>query len=102
MKRYKSIHLCIHRRPSSWQCSLLRGLDPADLQQDPVAAKRFSDRLAPIIGNLVQVHDGIIRGERIRPETPMVEFLIESWVIPSDGRGPSRAYGLMNHRLRVE
>jgi hypothetical protein len=72
---------------------------PTDLQDDPVAAKGFLDRLAPIIGNLVQVHEGLFRGGCVAPETPLVDFLIQSWAIASDGRGPSRAYGLIDHSL---
>lgn len=97
------VHLRIHNDQStSLQCSLISGLVPTDLQEDPVAAERFFDRLAPIIGNLVQVHEGLSRGECVPPETPRVNFLIRSWAIASDGRGPSRAYGLINHSLRAD
>lgn len=47
--------------------------------------------MGPIIGNLVDVHEGILRGERIIPQTPMLDLVIDSW--KSDGDCIS--YGLM-------
>jgi hypothetical protein len=76
-------------------------LKPTDLQEDPVAAKKFYERLKPIIGNLVEVHDGIMSKERIAPVTPTMEFSIESWNVVTRGQ-QSRAYGLTDHKFILE
>lgn len=51
--------------------------------------------MGPIIGNLVDVHEGILRSERIAPQTPMLELVIDSW--KSDGDGIS--YGLVGVKV---
>jgi hypothetical protein len=73
----------------------LQGLKLADLQEDSDAAKKFAGRLKPIIGNLTDVHNGILRGVRITPDTPLLEFTIKSWKISETERG----YGLVDHRI---
>ena len=72
------------------QCSLLRGLEPADLREDPDSLAEFTERLSPIIGNLLEVHRGIDRGEIICSETPMLKLTIDSWK-----NSDSISYGLM-------
>jgi len=72
----------------------LEGLEPKDLHEDGDAFHEFSKRLEPIIGNLVDVHEGILSGKKITTITPMLEFSIDSWNISADG---VIAYGFMNY-----
>jgi len=72
-------------------CSLLRGLEPADFRENMEALELFTEYLRPVIGNLLEVHNGIERGEVIAPETPMLKFVIDSWKNPD-----SISYGLMD------
>jgi len=71
--------------------SLLRGLEPADLREDLESLEELTERLSPVIGNLLDVHSGIERGEFIASETPMLKFVIDSWKNPH-----SISYGLMD------
>jgi hypothetical protein len=66
-------------------------LDPADLREDPESLEAFKGRISPIIGNLVDVHEGILRGERIAPQTPTLDLVIDSWKSDED----CISYGLM-------
>jgi len=86
----------IHLSVCDEKCSLLEGLQPANLQDDLDAKQKFTERIGPIIGNLVEVHDGRMRGVRIAPDTPVLKFTIESWDI-SIGDRPTRAYGFVKH-----
>jgi hypothetical protein len=69
-------------------------LEPADLRGDPESLEEFTERLTPVIGNLLEVHRGIERGEFIASETPMLKFTIDSWKNPD-----STSYGLMDLEL---
>jgi hypothetical protein len=70
-------------------------LKPTNLKHDAAAAKSFSDKLKPVIGNLVEVHNGILQGVRIAPDTPWLEFTIESWT----GQHSPRAYGFVDYKV---
>lgn len=75
-----------------FKCSLLQGLPPVDLYDDQQALDRFKDHLMPLLGNLVEVHDGIDRGEVIAVDSPEVMFTIDSWQL-----GEDRGYSLVEH-----
>jgi len=78
----------------SEDCSLLRGLEPVDLRENPEFLEEFMGRLSPVIGNLLEVRRGIKRGEFIESETPMLKFVIDSWKNPD-----FITYGLMDHEV---
>jgi hypothetical protein len=66
-------------------------LEPADLREDPESLEEFTQRLKPIIGNLLDVHRAIERGEIIIPKTPMLKLTIDCWRNPD-----AISYGLMD------
>jgi hypothetical protein len=66
-------------------------LPPVHFYDDQQALERFKKRLIPLLGNLVEVHEGIEREEAIAVESPEVMFTIESWEINGD-----RGYSLVD------
>lgn len=59
---------------------LLEGLEPTILLDDPEAARRFSERMKPLIGNLVDVHNGILEEkDLIEPSGQVLTLTVDSW-----------------------
>lgn len=63
-------------QPSN-KCSLTKDLGEGS-EEDYI--KGLSDRLAGILGNLVQVHEGAERDHFIEPETAETKFTILGWL----------------------
>lgn len=74
---------------------MLRGLEPADLRDDPESLKVLKDRLKPFIGNLVEVHDWDAGGGKITTDTPSLNVVIDCW----KGEEDTVCYGLMDVSL---
>lgn len=69
--------LCIYGQGQ--QCTLLRHLEPSDLHEDLKSLEELKRRLEPFIGNLLEVHDGLPRGELISAKTPTLKMGIDCW-----------------------
>ncbi|KAG1893695.1 uncharacterized protein F5891DRAFT_962533, partial [Suillus fuscotomentosus] len=76
------------------ECKLLFGLPPVDLEADKEAFLRFRTRLQPIIGNLIEVHDGYATDEDLPVVTPTLRCTVRSW----SAKG-QRWYGLLECTL---
>ncbi|KAJ7709492.1 hypothetical protein B0H17DRAFT_1324419 [Mycena rosella] len=74
---------------------LLAGLPAVILGEDPDAARIFSERLKPLLGNLVDVHDAMLMKQVKEPNGPMMTFTIDSWKA-EDG---DVVYGLLDYQL---
>ncbi|KAJ6618805.1 hypothetical protein B0H10DRAFT_2028043 [Mycena sp. CBHHK59/15] len=72
---------------------LLDGLERVVMRDDPDAARRFHERLKPLIGNIVDVHEGMLRKEVIEPSGPMLTLTVDNWKT-EDG---SVVYGLQDY-----
>ncbi|KAJ7096456.1 hypothetical protein C8R43DRAFT_1081769 [Mycena crocata] len=75
--------------------SLLDGFGDVILRDDPDAARRFSERMEPLINNLVKVHDGHLRGDEVELLAPTITLEIDSW----KGENDSVIYGLRGYEL---
>jgi len=72
---------------------LLDGFEPAILHDDPEAARRFSERMQPLLDNLVEVHDGILEKRTVKPSDPMMTLVVDSW----KGEEGEVVFGLTNY-----
>jgi hypothetical protein len=75
------------------QVPLLDGLDPVVLLDDPEAAEKFRQRMGPVIANLAEVHDGILRNEQVEPSGSELTLTVDSW----RAQGGSIVYGLRQY-----
>ncbi|KAJ7137727.1 hypothetical protein C8R44DRAFT_766044 [Mycena epipterygia] len=72
---------------------LLDGLEPVILRDDPEAARRFSERIKPLLNNLVEVHDGILEKRMVKPAGPVMTLIVDSW----KGEEGEIVYGLTDY-----
>lgn len=70
----------------------MKGLELADFRDNRAAFRSFLKRIAPMIGNLQAVHDGILKDKAIEVVTPTISFVIDVW----EALGVHRAYALHN------
>ncbi|KAF7980156.1 hypothetical protein HWV62_39613 [Athelia sp. TMB] len=78
------------------ECPLLQGLATIDLREDPSILQELTDRLEPFIGNLVDVHKGISRGEQVARRTPALNISIGCW---QNENVDTVTYGLLDVEL---
>lgn len=64
------------------QSPLLSQVKLADLHEDASVVKSVIDRLAPYIGNLLQVHDSWTKGTRLVIDTPYFYWKVTSRELP--------------------
>ncbi|KAF8891203.1 hypothetical protein BD779DRAFT_1513799 [Infundibulicybe gibba] len=67
-------------------CPLLDGLERADLRATPPAYAAFCQRLKPLIGNLLDVHEALQRNEVVDPKTLDLIFIIGTWNMDEGGQ----------------
>lgn len=67
-------------------------MEPSDLHEDLKSLQELNRRLKPFIGNLLEVHDGLLRGELIPVNTPTLAMGIDSW----EAEGHTVMHGLMS------
>ncbi|KAJ7177520.1 hypothetical protein C8R43DRAFT_1118508 [Mycena crocata] len=72
----------------------LRGFVPRVLQGDTEGEKEFIALMQPLLNNLVQVHEAMIKGEVVEFSPPLITLEVDSW------RGPQNTvvYGLVSFR----
>ncbi|KAF8969864.1 hypothetical protein BDZ97DRAFT_1793052 [Flammula alnicola] len=75
------------------KCPLLNGLKRACIREDQAALQRFRERVEPMLGNLVMMHNGLKAGKGIEIDTPLLCFEVGSWLVP-DGK---RAFRLSKY-----
>ncbi|KAJ7085732.1 hypothetical protein B0H15DRAFT_846156 [Mycena belliarum] len=63
----------------SGKAPLLAGLTPVILHDDPQTLSLLSERLKPLLNNLVEVHDAILEEQVIEPTGHMGTFVVERW-----------------------
>lgn len=76
----------------SLQCRFFQGLSRTDIRADSAAYRALKDRVSPILGNLMQVHEDMKNGIEMAPDTPPLTLIIYSWEV--DGQDGERAYAL--------
>ena len=72
------------------QCAIFDGLKRTDMQSDRAGYSNLLNRLKPMIGNLVEVHEAITKRMEMVSDTPLVSLIIASWEAENQ-----RAYWLM-------
>ncbi|KAJ7256501.1 hypothetical protein B0H12DRAFT_511554 [Mycena haematopus] len=72
---------------------LLDDIEPTILLDDPEAARNFACRLKPLLNNLEEVHDGMLKKEIIKPECSEMTLIIDSW----SGADKKIMYGLRGY-----
>lgn len=75
---------------------MLKGLEAADLREDPETREAFRERLAPVIGvELLDDHERIVEnGGECR--SAWLDLTIASWLQEATGE---REYSLMDHAV---
>ncbi|KAJ7481233.1 hypothetical protein B0H11DRAFT_2024748 [Mycena galericulata] len=91
-KRVKII--CILSLSVAGDIPLLKGLEPAILRDDPDAARQFSQRMQPLLSNLVEVHNGLLKKELIEPSGQVMTLIVDSW----KGEDDNIEYGLRDFK----
>ncbi|CCL99996.1 uncharacterized protein FIBRA_02021 [Fibroporia radiculosa] len=88
------------------ECTLLKDLEAAGLREDEEALEEFTQRLRPLVGNLLAVHDGIPQraaGEVLPPlDAPFLTMTIGSWPLVDEQDPHARGYVLIEHALAPE
>ncbi|KAJ7461475.1 hypothetical protein FB451DRAFT_1562758 [Mycena latifolia] len=74
---------------------LLADLKPVVLRNDPDASRAFSERLKPLLNNLIEAHEAILMKQVKEPNGPVGTFIIDRWK-DKDGKV---VYGLRNYEL---
>ena len=75
------------------------GLEPSDLHEDEDTLEELKEKLAPILGNVVDNHERIMaQQEPVEAVTPMLKLIVASCPLGSDGK---RAYVLLQHELQT-
>ncbi|KAH9952071.1 hypothetical protein B0H21DRAFT_12289 [Amylocystis lapponica] len=85
------------------QSSLLKDLAPADFTTDEDALEVFTKRLTALLGNLLEVRDGVAQrrlGDAISDlDTPSLDLTVGSWLVDDGRDSSSRAYLMLKHNL---
>ncbi|KAJ7217192.1 hypothetical protein GGX14DRAFT_602537, partial [Mycena pura] len=69
---------------------LLNGQEHINLRDDPDAARRFAERIKPLIGNLQDVHESILMNAVLDPSGSEMTFVVDRW----KGKNEEWIYGL--------
>ncbi|KAJ7723962.1 hypothetical protein DFH07DRAFT_759311, partial [Mycena maculata] len=73
---------------------LLKGLEHAILRDNPEAARQFSERLSPLLNNLVDAHAGILENRFIDPLGRFMTLVVDSW----KRKNGTMVYGLREYK----
>lgn len=75
------------------------GLEPSDLHEDEDTLEELKEKLAPILGNVVDNHERIMaQQEPLEAVTPMLKLVVASYPLGNDGK---RAYVLLQHEFQT-
>ncbi|KAH9843158.1 uncharacterized protein C8Q71DRAFT_237564 [Rhodofomes roseus] len=79
------------------QCSILKGLDPADLEGDDRTVQELADRLRPLCGGLLEIRAGVPqrRAQELPFESPWLSLVLGSYASGDEDDPSARQYILL-------